>query len=1080
MIRRLISISILSAVAGQWLGCSEENPPLPIRNLDRPSTAAFACYGDLRITDEDSPDEGDLRVSAQPVESCRAHARGEPPAGQEQLAAPRIFGFVLQGSRGTVAVVDSESQTVLDSDPLTPGKNAIPIGTLPVGLTPDESGCFMVSTSAASCDLAILDVTSALDIDSAARIARVPIKNSADVTMRAKARTLIGGAPREEVGRACPREPEGKLYVAYPACHLVAVVDATSGKIEAGIQFAEDGTATITDGAVECPAECGLDETPEAVFGPGPPDGGPVDGGAPDAGTPPDAGPPTTDDAAPRPVTVFRDDGGRLYMGSENSSIITLVDLDDEGMPDLIRSIQLEGAVGVTSLAVSSDIDNSGESGREGGNGGFSRYVYAVATDRTVRVVRVEEERLNEAKEVERPFGLFECDTQVDPRMIHGVGSISQTACYKLGPDTPARRPGATGPGISMPLDEAPLDVAFADVHPPPTDVEPSPFDLRGTFAFVTTTRGNVYIVNVDDDNYPDTERSVDEGDDPAQMAEVSLSLALAHQIRDFGSNRAEVAAGCGESSAADNELGPRAVEAPTRVYSEGRIAFEKLHLMPSIHQVECAAGAEVDAVSELQFNAPVDVRELAFPDWRAVASEDWSVTFEGLLSTDSFGSSVDGPPVRSGTIEADGFELSLIDPSASFCQLGAEPLDAVQLIGCDPTLGDGQCALGETCFVHPDAPSVVTTGMCLPADRAEMLSGRCRDFLITRRNFSAAEVRADRVLLVPRRRALRTTPIDGCASDDECKTMAAMEPTLADPAHPTDLGMPPESRFDWVCRHDPSRPPGPDRCLMACEDTSDCESGNVCLAGYCNEGVPPAEECVPGLQRYQVRGSDAFVVIGTQSGYLHNIVKNPDTGVCEQKDPVTDPTYSPLNVGRIPLRPPPCPPKPDVPTIGEEIDAEIATISPNPCSVQVDQFDRIPQFRPQGNECVADGEPITSRMTTALRYQNPSVRFHLVDVATRGDEVCNGDRAVPEDERPLFSGAYPGFEIDFSLTGGFRPMFVPFGNALPLFPVRLVPSPDGRMWVMDQGDAAGAAGRVFTFVPTAAPADIFAPVLIQ
>jgi hypothetical protein len=129
------------AIAAAAVGCESENPPLAIRNLDRPSAAAFACYGDLRVNGGDPEAGGDVRSSAQPMSSCLA---GEDrPAGQAELDPPAVYGFVLQAARGTIAVIDAATQAVQDSDPLAPGKNAIPIGTLPVGMTADQSGCHM-------------------------------------------------------------------------------------------------------------------------------------------------------------------------------------------------------------------------------------------------------------------------------------------------------------------------------------------------------------------------------------------------------------------------------------------------------------------------------------------------------------------------------------------------------------------------------------------------------------------------------------------------------------------------------------------------------------------------------------------------------------------------------------------------------------------------------------------------------------------------------------------------------------------------------------------------------------------------
>jgi hypothetical protein len=1054
----LLGAAIALSVAAA--GCSEDSPPVTVRNLDRPSAVAFACYGDMRVTEE-GDSQGDTRVSAQPLASCESWSNGEVPEGQEDLLAPKVFGFVLQSSRGTVAVVDSETQTVLDSDPLTPGKNAIPIGTLPIAMTGDASGCYMVAASAASCDLSVLDVTSALDLRAAARISRVAITNAGGEPMLAKPRTLIGGPAEQTVGLECPAQATGVAYVAYPACHLVAAVDMATGVIQAGIQFAEDGTATLTDGAVSCPQECGsgsiTGSSTAALGGPdidaGPPDAGPPDGGAPDAGpSPPDAGPPTTDDSAPRPVVTHMGTDGRLYLASENSPIITAVTLDESGLPvaDGVLTVQLDGPVGVTSLAVSDEVINGGEGRQPGGGGGTNRFLYAIATDRTVRVVNVET--------------MVECDTQVDPRYIHDVRDLSLMSCFPVnGPETPQRRATAISPGIHLPGDETPLDVAFAELTAMAPAEQPEPLNMAGTFAFVTSTRGSVFVINVDDDVYPDFE-------DTADLAAVSMPLALAHQLRDVGTQRNGAAGSCAAASADGLALGPRASDNPTRLYSTGRIAPEKLHLTPSVRQVECVFEDESVPVSELAFAAPPLQRETAFPDWAAVRDvEQWSFVYEGVLSRDGPLSDIDGPPVRSGTIDVNGFEIALIDPSDSLCQMGAEPLDLVQLIGCDPSVGDLQCGLGETCFVHPETPSSITTGVCMPSDRTEQLAASCRDFLISRRTYSAERVASDRLMLVPRRRVLRTSPVEGCDSDAQCVQMAQLEQTLTDPQHPVSLGTPIIER-DWVCRQDPTRPVAADRCVMACESEDDCEDGNVCLAGYCNEGSPPGQECVQAVQRYQVRASDAFVALGASSGYLHNRIRNPEP--VPGSDPeihecMVDPNASPLMVGRIPLHPPPC---------NAEGDG-FTDISPNPCTITLDQIENFTPYTLQGSNCLERDTELRTRPVTAIRFQNPLFRMHLVDTQTTGDLSCNGDR---EGVQPPFSTVYTGFEIDFTLVGGLAAMRVPFGTLVPAFPIRIMPAPDGRLWVLDQGDSGqGDAGRIFTLVPTA-PAEVFTPAVIR
>jgi hypothetical protein len=1024
--------------------CSQDITPPPVRNLDRPSAIAFACYGDLRITEEGASREGEVVVTAQPMASCLARLAGEVPEGQEDregepsIISPRSYAFVLQSARGTVAVIDNEIQAVLDSDPLTPGKNSIPIGTLPVALAEDRSGCFMVAANAGSCDLGTLDVTSALDIGSAAKISRIAITSAGGELMRAKPRTMVSGPKDETIGGQCPADPTGLLYIAYPACHLVAAVDARSGEIQAGIQFGEDGTATITDGSVSCPQECGDGAiVPTSAVLPGGIDASPYDAG-PDAGPLPDAGPPTTDDGLPRPVALHHAVDGRLYIGSENSPLLTMVELDEVGLPAATVQMRLEGEVGVTNIDVSEPIEMGGESGTLGGSAGSFQFLYAVATDRTVRAVDLERN--------------LECDTQVDPRFVHDERDVGYLACMVAGdPTTPPRRAGARSPGIHMPRDSVPLDVSFALVDPGVALGEPTPVDLVGTYAFITTSDGFVYLVNVDDDNYPDFE----DEDDPLRTW---MPLAMPHQIRDFVRGRNEIASNCSPPSAEPLELGPRLSEPPTTLVSEDRLSIDKLHLAPNLRHVLCTAGEDDAAMSELEFGAPVEVRERVYPDLKNVLNETFTFTWEGGLSRDAAGTDLDGPPVRQGLIEHLEGRVRLRDPSAPFCNMGVEPFDVVSLLGCDPSLGDAQCGIGEACYVHPDTPTVVPTGICMPAGKSEALSGLCREFLVTRRQYAARSSYSGELTLGHRRRVLRTSPVGGCTSNEQCEQMAAVEESLDDRFHPNQID-PGEAAdlYDWVCVADPTRAPAPNRCLMSCEETTDCEAGLACKDGFCVEGVIPPRECVTTVQRYQVRGSDAFVVVGDRTGYLHDRIMDPDTSEC-----VADPAANPLLVGRVPLTAPAC------------TADDFTAVTPNPCSTTIDHTEVFTPYELEGDRCEPQPQELRTRDAAAIRYSNQALTMHLIDLINTGDAVCNGDRAG---ELPAFSTVYPGFQLSFTILGGFFPMFVSGVEAA--FPIGISAGPDGRLWVLDEGDSSvTTAGRVFTLFP-AAGSDGFAVIPI-
>lgn len=1059
VMRTALAVSVL-AVASLLGSCGQDIAPADPRNLDRPTDVVFVCVGDVDL--DPTPGVADVVFTAQPMELCRQWAAVNAdlqddliaPPGQEDLAntpfSPEMFSFVVQPGKGTLAMIRPSVFSVIDTDPLTPGRNAISVGTLPVDGVADDSGCFVVTANAGSCDLSVLDTTSAVNTLTIPTIGRTAITNAAGEVVDAKPRAITMGPQSTEYGVACPAEPRGIAYVAYPDCNLVAAVDLASGQIQAGVQFDEDGNAQIVDGNVQCRSQCGggNEATPF-------PDGGVgADAGA-DAGVdagmpPPPPPPPPVGEGASRPVTLVIDGtGDSLYIGSENSNALTVVDLDAGQLPVATNRITLEGEVGINKIRVTDSIQMGGNSGMPGGNAGTFRFAYAIASDRTIRVIDLD--------------GEVECDTQVDPRLIYGETDIGFLQCMPVGdPQTPARRPGARSPGIDTPRDSVPLDVAFVTLPASGAGAStgiPVPNRMIGTFAFVTTSDGFVFIVNIDDDDYPDREST---GDPQTTF----MGLAIPHQLRDFvvrdpSLTNAALAPevlrnACLLPDPSESLLGPRLASGVGQVLGAGELAPEKVHEGPFPLGVECpliesgTPTGESSFVSELAFAAPVALRELVFPDLRKVRNEEWFIVWEGPLSLDSATEAIDGPAVRNGVLSRSGNNLKLVDPTASLCELGAEPFDILLAVGCDPTAGDAQCGLGETCFVHPDAPANVPAGTCLAEGNTDILSATCRDYLISRKRFTITSTKAGELTLRPRRRVLDTTPVEGCTSNAQCQEMAELKEVLRLGADPINA-VPEESPFTWVCEADPSRAPGPNKCVMTCEAETDCEDGRACVGGYCVDAPIPPAVCLEAVQRYQVRAGEAFAVVGDNTGYLHNRIVD-DSGTC-----VDDPDGNPLNVGRIPLDAPDCLP--------QTIDA----VSPNPCRTQVTQRERFADLVNQNGQCVARdpgaGLIPRERTTEAIRFSNPAFTFHMADVVTHGDAECIDDRAGTF---PLYSAVHEGYQVRLLMTGGFIPMFVA-GIEL-RFPISITLAPDGSLWVLDQGDASSTIrGRVLELQPAAA-----------
>jgi hypothetical protein len=1043
MKRYLLAASMLAAA------CSDSTTNAPTQlNFDRPVDIAFACFGGLRITGGGAASlDQEIVSSAQPIASCdvrsgpRESVTDKPaPPGQEDMQGSVVGGasyyaFVLQSGPGTVALARFETKpatayaggeaVVLDVDPLTPGKNGITVGEDPIAIVTDRVGCFEVIANKGSCDLSTLEINSIGllngDATSRATVNRMVVKNAAGQPIYARPAAMVVEPPSGVIGNFCPATPTGLVYIAYPGCHMVAGVDTSTGTIVTSITFAADGSALVGDGNVSCPSECDGAGTVSAGF---------------------------------RPVALdleYDQRSGRrlLAIGADNSNLVTAYDLDaafrplvsDPATPSIRVALEnTNGRLGTFSIAITPQIGMGGSMGAindDTPTGGNHQFIYAVANDGTVRVIDIEG--------VPR-----ECDTQIDPRYLREERDVAKLACLPLGDPTLPRRPGARGPGIELTGEAVPTSVETFRVEPLASDQRDpgTPGRLIGYFGMITAANGLTFVVNIDDDDYPDYV-------EPSNPLATQIPLVVPHQLRDNVQLRgllAEDAAGfvCDDAgpdpdASGAQKGGPRLTGSIQRTVPTGTLATEKFGGLPSIRQVFCdAASAEAEdrPVPEIFFSAPLDVRESVFPDLRATrADETWTLTWEGSLSLDSGTTAIDGPSVREAQMFADGAGIRMVDASKPYCEVGVEPYDVLQLRGCDPSLGDAGCPLGYTCFVHPQS-QVAGLGACMLTNEAERLANACRDFLVTLRRYTIVNTKSGELQLLPRKHELRTTPITGCTDDAQCQALANYAAAGPSSLNPIDDRTPADSHT-WACRPDPDRRPDANnvprnRCLMTCEVEADCVAGTVCSDGYCMESVTPPQSCINAAQRYELRAGEAFAVLGTRTGYQHPIIADAN-GNC-----VRDPNAHPLLAGRIPLSAPACDPTAD-PRTGRRIDG---TYDPNPCELTVDETEYQLNYVDETCTLGMPDEEIVTRDATALRLRNKAMTLTLVDPTYQGDLRCHGDRAGTLIDIPLVA---PGYQIAFRQTAGFIPLVL--SAITPSFPIKVTRGPGQSIWVIDEGD---------------------------
>ena len=734
------------------------------------------------------------------------------------------------------------------------------------------------------------------------------------------------------------------------------------------------------------------------------------------------------------------------------------VELADTTLPLSLRQIAFQdpaGTLGVTAVALSPQIGMGGNNGfvnDDIAGGGQFQFVYAIATDATVRVADIL--TLNR-----------ECDTQVDPRMLETNNNVTQLSCFKIGdPLTPRRRPGARGPGIELPNDSLPTSIAIFRADKIETDSRVSgPTKLVGYFGIITAANGATFVLNVDDDDYADFKNL-------AAPLDAYTPLTIAHQLRDAIPDRRSISenvtnevhtplcdpAGPNPDAQTGNSAGPRATAAPSRNVPSGNFAAEKVPELPLIRQVLCTGMDSTKPVSELVYAAPVPVRDLEYPDLRALNDETWTMTWEGSLSLDTGATAIDGPPIHVSQMYADGGGLRMVDKSGPYCDAGVEQFDILQLRGCDPAAGDGECPVGYTCYVHPNS-QVAGLGACMLPDEADRLADACKEFLTSTRRYTINRAESGELRLLQRKHVLATTPLDGCSDDTQCEALADYAARNAGSAHPFDDNTAPDPHT-YACRVDTERAPlnAPGqtgkRCIETCTQTSDCTTGHICQGGYCMEGVTPPQSCINAPQRYELRAGDAFAVVGSRSGYVHPMTRDPATNKC-----VKDPAASPFDLGRLKLTAPACDPAAD-PRTGLRPDG---TYDANPCSLTVEHAEQVPAY--VGTSCVLDSPTtkLENRQAPAIRFHNRGLNLTLVDPYYPGDAKCIRDRAGTLGKIPL---AFRGYQLSWRQTGGFSPFLLPIA---PTFPVKVVRGPTQSIWVLDDGDflsttSASTRGKVF------------------
>jgi hypothetical protein len=508
---RLTALAALSSTAlAGFAGCAEDPTAISARSLEQSGPMAFLCLAPHTQI-----------FPGAPLSSC-SRAGTESPydfAVKNGVPQPHLYALVTQTTRGEVAVVDvtSANDYVLDQDPNVPGANFLRVGAQPVDIvaTPGGTAAFVAVAEVGRPGIFALPgtrVRPCVDTQREGETAEAYAKRCAPPTLSTWPSCALPSAPGSmllvadpAVGGKSRATCDGAYGEAPPAGENGDIDKEGGGRQKLVVTMPDMGgiaifdAQTILDGAPgafePCVPERWVELDPGALppVAPAPIPDGP-------ACVVPEKLPPTaTPISKPRPVDITYG-GGRLYVADLDAPVVHVLDMatpcEPTPRPPLLPTSFEDPTrvVTTTRVAVTPAL-----------TAGLRRYVYAIdSRDGSAMVFDVSAtggsrypllrpnaqwnpfdppDRIQFVAPT-RDLVIIERDQPVESP-VTGVAPEG-TRCN---PD-----PRATCDGTSATCDPGALyrtDSAYGSGA--------SPYKLRGTFAFMMLTSGQVVVIEIDD-----------------------------------------------------------------------------------------------------------------------------------------------------------------------------------------------------------------------------------------------------------------------------------------------------------------------------------------------------------------------------------------------------------------------------------------------------------------------------------------------------------------------------------------------------------------------------------------------------
>jgi hypothetical protein len=484
-------------LAGIGGGCAEAPESLALRALHSSGPLSFVCL---------SAPSTDPNAVGLPLSKCSG-ARRE---SLDDYSVPHLYALVTQPVRGEVAVIDltTETDAVLDADPGAPGAQFLPVGARPTDIVSTPGGTATFVAVAEPRFEGIFALPSFEIRGGRPRLSSWPVCSLPETP----GAMVLAVDPDDDAGAIRPRcdaaygaDDEGASCEGVRHCHGDLAKDAeaagTPGRYKLVVALpARGGLAIIDaqaildqeDGAFEpCPIERFI--ALEAAVPPAEP--APGSGGA--AGACAQDPPPT---AAPGVVAFLPEpagltfDGTRLYVADLGAPLIHRLDLGAPCEPVVLPPLVPRSAAEPERPVVTSRVAVSPPTMD------FKRYLYAIdVVDGSMLVFDVSDDGgsavpLARSRPELNPFlPVDRIQFAAPPRDIVILETRADVADDTTGATAPLR------------CDPDPKSTSPAVKYRTASDYKSGagPTRLRGIFAFVVLTSGDLAILDVDDYDAP-------------------------------------------------------------------------------------------------------------------------------------------------------------------------------------------------------------------------------------------------------------------------------------------------------------------------------------------------------------------------------------------------------------------------------------------------------------------------------------------------------------------------------------------------------------------------------------------------